>query len=229
MSDTRHVWKPSRANTRTAASRITRRLSTACLRRHYAGTSAGQRYASGRRLASDGSVRRISAWRSRSSSATTNVSRVRRRREHDAPRVDDHRAPAGADARRVLADLVRGDDERLALDRAGAQQDLPVVARRRERERGRDGDDLRALHGEDPVQLGEADVVTDAQPEALPARGLATPRSRRPAPRARTPCRRARRPRRRTCGSCGRSRAARRRDRRGPTCCARARRPRRAR
>ena len=54
-------------------------------------------------------------------------------REHDAPGVDDHRAPAGAQARRVLADLVGGDDEALVLDRAGAQQDLPVVARRGER------------------------------------------------------------------------------------------------
>src|SRR5262249_3412653 len=87
-------------------------------------------------------------------------------------RVDDHRAPAGADAGRVLADLVGGDDERLALDGPRAQQDLPVVARGRERERGRHADDLRAAHGEDAVELREADVVTDAQPEARAAGGL---------------------------------------------------------
>ena len=64
---------------------------------------------------------------------------------------------------------------------------------------------LRALDREDPVQLGEADVVTDGQPELDAVGGLGDARSRRPAPRARTPCRRGRRPRRRTCGSCGSS------------------------
>ena len=39
--------------------------------------------------------------------------------------------------RPVLADLVGGDDERLVLDRARAQEDLPVVARGGERERAR--------------------------------------------------------------------------------------------
>ena len=43
---------------------------------------------------------------------------VGRAGEHDAPRVDDQRPPTGAHARRVLADLVGGDHERLLLDRA---------------------------------------------------------------------------------------------------------------
>ena len=70
-------------------------------------------------------------WRSRSSSATIVALAVGRLREHEPPRVDDHRAPAGVLAAGVLADLVGGDHERLVLDRARAQQRLPVVARRR--------------------------------------------------------------------------------------------------
>ena len=100
------------------------------------------------------------------------------RREHRAPVVDDHRAPARAQrpagrARgRVLADLVGGDHERLVLDRARAQQDLPVRARRRDGEGGRHGDDPRAADREDPVELREADVVADrqAQPDAAGGR-----------------------------------------------------------
>ena len=61
----------------------------------------------------------------------------------------------------VLADLVGGDDEALVLDRAGAQQHLPVVARRREREGGRQREHARAAQREDPEQLGEAQVVAD--------------------------------------------------------------------
>jgi len=65
----------------------------------------------------------------------------------------------------VLADLVGGDHERLVLDRAGAQQDLPVLPRGGERERGRHEQDPRAADGEDPVELGKAQVVTDAHAE----------------------------------------------------------------
>ena len=70
---------------------------------------------------------------SRSRSAVMKRLAVGGLRQDDAPRVDDHRAPAGPQSRRVLADLVGGDDEALVLDRARAQQDLPVVARRRQR------------------------------------------------------------------------------------------------
>ena len=85
------------------------------------------------------------------------------------------------------------------------------------------------LDREDPVELGEADVVTDRQAEVGAARRSARARSRRPAPRARTPCRRARRPRRRTCGSCGSSPSARRRGRRAAIVFAPRSSPRRAR
>ncbi len=67
--------------------------------------------------------------------------------------------------RRRLADLVGGDDEELVLDRPGAQQDLPVGAAGDRGEGGGDGDDAGAAQRQDPVQLGEAQVVTDGQPE----------------------------------------------------------------
>src|SRR5205814_2305848 len=61
MSETRHAWNPCRANTRIAASRICRRLSTggasaliAIPAQTWVDTSSGQRYAAGRRFASDG-------------------------------------------------------------------------------------------------------------------------------------------------------------------------------
>ena len=97
---------------------------------------------------------------------------VRRLGQHHAPRVDDHRPPARAVAARVLADLVGGDHERLVLDRAGAQEHLPVVARGGERERGGHGDHARAAHREDAVQLGEAQVVADRQAELDAVGGL---------------------------------------------------------
>ena len=65
----------------------------------------------------------------------------------------------------MLADLVGGDHERLVLDRPRPHERLPVVARRRQREGGRDRDDPRTPDGEDPVELGEAQVVADRQSE----------------------------------------------------------------
>ena len=67
--------------------------------------------------------------------------------------------------RRRLADLVGGEDEGLVLDRPRPQQHLPVVAAAGQRERGGHGEQAGAAHGEDPVQLGEAEVVTDGQPD----------------------------------------------------------------
>ena len=72
----------------------------------------------------------------------------------------------------MLADLVRGDHERLVLDRSRAQQRLPVVARRRERERGRQRERASAAHSEDPVELREAHVVANREAELQAIRGL---------------------------------------------------------
>src|SRR5215208_3081186 len=181
MSETRQVWKPWRAKTRTAASRMMRRLSTAgrvaatsgsswegALGVHLArpavggGPAVGQR---GQRPPDLGLAVEVEL-------GDGERLRVGRLGQHDAPWVDDHRAPARAVARRVLPDLVRGDHEGLVLDRAGAEEDLPVLARGRERERGRDDEHAGAAHGEDPVELGEAQVVTDAQTELDAAGGL---------------------------------------------------------
>ena len=85
--------------------------------------------------------------------------------EDDPPGVDDHRAAAGLQARRVAPDLVGGDDEGLVLDRAGAQQDLPVVTGRGLGERRGDGEHARPVDREAAVQLGEAQVVADGQTE----------------------------------------------------------------
>src|SRR5205085_979064 len=134
MSDTRQVWNPWRANTRTAASRIMRRLSTAW--RAVAITLRPPRPAGGGAPAPSArphlgrpAVRLRAPVRERRQRAADRGEavevqvgrhdglRIRRLREHDAPGVDDHRAAAGAVARRVLADLVGGDDEALVLDR----------------------------------------------------------------------------------------------------------------
>ncbi len=75
-------------------------------------------------------------------------------------------------AGRVRADLVGRDDEGLVLDRPRPDQRLPVVARRRQRERGGNRDDPRAPDGEDPVELGEAQVVADGQAQGRAAGGF---------------------------------------------------------
>ena len=121
-------------------------------------------------------------WRARAATrgrAPAPPGRGRRRRstrssggdgEHHAPGVDDRRAPEGAEVRRRLADLVGGEDEGLVLDRPRPQQHLPVVAAGGQGEGRGDGDQAGAAHGEDPVELGEAEVVADAQPDARPRR-----------------------------------------------------------
>ena len=139
-------------------------------------------------------------------------------REHEPPRVDDQRAPAGAVAGRMGADLVGRDHEALVLDRAGAQQHLPVVARGRERERRRDrhAPARRARPGSGTARgSGRRSRCSSraARRRAAPRR-----RPRRRRPRRRTRRRRPRRPRRRTCGACGTPRGSRRRRRRGRWC-----------
>ena len=80
-----------------------------------------------------------------------------------APGVDDRRVAVGVEVRRRLADLVGGEDEGLVLDRPRAQQHLPVVAAGGGGEGRGNGEEAGAAQGEDPVELGEAQVVTDAQ------------------------------------------------------------------
>ena len=130
---------------------------------------------------------------------------VGRLREHHAPRVDDHRAPArvlaARGARPIWLAAITNAWFSIARARTSVSQWSRVVA---QRERGRHRDDARAAHREDPVQLGEAQVVADARGRARRRRRCARARSPRPAARARTRGRRARRHRRRTCAACGR-------------------------
>ena len=181
-------------------------------------TSTRPSYTSGRRWVSDGSLRLTSRKHREVQVGDDRRLGVRSGREHEPPRVDDHRSPAGAVAARVRPDLIGPDHEALGLDRAGAQQQLPVVPRGRQRERGGHDDHLRPAHGERLVELGEADVVTDAHPKPGAVGQLASRPPRRPAARARIRRTRCRRPRRRTCAACGTRRAARRRARRARSC-----------
>ena len=97
--DTRQRVEALTGETRTAASRIRRRFSAArpgCARWPSGGLAAARvdlRPAVGqRRQVAGGSA----AWRSRSRSATMTASASGGLREHDPPRVDDHRPPARA-------------------------------------------------------------------------------------------------------------------------------------
>src|ERR1044072_4630436 len=56
----------------------------------------------------------------------------------------------------------------MVLDRAPSRQRLPVIAAGGCSERRRDGDETSAAYGEDPVELGETQVITNGQPELDP-------------------------------------------------------------
>ena len=70
------------------------------------------------------------------------------------------------------ADLIGRDDERLILDRARTDQDLPVRLPRDLGERGRQRDHSRASDREDAKELGEAKVVADGQAERNAVAGV---------------------------------------------------------
>ena len=128
--------------------------------------AAARRRRGGRRLASEGSSSRTSLLGGEVEVGGDEALPVGRGGQHPPPGVDDRRVPVGAEVGRRLADLVGGDDEDLVLDRPGAQQHLPVVAAGRRGEGRGDGDQAGAAHGEDPVELGEAQVVADGQSRA---------------------------------------------------------------
>ncbi len=175
MSDTRQAWKPWRANTRTAAARIWRRFCSEFFEREPArpsrerwvlkppapGPAVGVGAAVGERR-----QRRANPLDSRQVGLGEDVAlAVGGLGQDDPPRVHDHRPSARVLPGGVGPVLVGGDHVQLVLDRPGPQQDLPVVAGGGEREGGRDGDQLGAPDGEDPVQLREAQVVADRQPQ----------------------------------------------------------------
>src|SRR4051812_14396579 len=139
MSDTRQVWKPWRAKTRTAASRICRRRSTAEARairrapprgtgtrtgggsRGTGGRGGGDGVGGGGGVRGGGGVGGDAPLPGGGGGGGVGPPRVGGAGEHAAPGVDDHRAPAAAQVPAVPADLVRGDHERLVLDRARPQ------------------------------------------------------------------------------------------------------------
>ena len=205
MSETRQAWKPWRAKTRTprpgsagacrgAAPAHRRPLKSA----RAPAVSSGQRYArdAGSRARARRRTRPCSRGRSRPRRSTR-----RRGLGEDLPQ--GRRSSSGRRSRIAAAPghLPRGDDERLGLDRAGAQQQLPVVLAGLQGE-GRRDSSARPAHRRS-VELRKAQVVADRQPEGASERA-AIPRDDLLA-RLRSPTRgRAPRPRpRRTCGSCG--------------------------
>src|SRR5262249_15779901 len=81
-----------------------------------------------------------------------------------APRVDDHRVAEVHDPAWAVTALIRSEEEDLALDCPRAEQDLPVRGAGREGERRRNGDDLRTRERERSIELGKAQIITDAHP-----------------------------------------------------------------
>src|SRR5271170_5045637 len=82
---------------------------------------------------------------------------------HASPRTDDHRIAVVAVAVDVGAELSRCDHIRLVLDRAGAQQGLPMRLAGGEGERARDSDNLCAGESEAAIEFREAKVIADAE------------------------------------------------------------------
>ena len=77
------------------------------------------------------------------------------------PGIHDHRVAVSTHARRVSADLVRSDDVNLILDRTSTQQGLPVgLSCRHRKNRGHDHD-LRTALAQEPIELGETQIITD--------------------------------------------------------------------
>ena len=120
-----------------------------------------------RRWVSTGSRSRIVAQQARSRGRPrSRVSLVGRGREHQPPRIDDQRATARPVPRRMRSDLIgarsRSTGSRSRGRGRSTSQWSRVVASVNALGHG---DHLGAANREDPVQLGEADVVADAHPE----------------------------------------------------------------
>ena len=129
-------------------------------------TRVGHRYAFGCRFASDGNLARMFCRWARSSSAVITVSSSGACATTTPHGSDDQRPAVGRLARERLADLRRGGDVELVLDRARAHEHVPVILAGRRREVRRHRYELRAFERQDAVELGEANVVTDREPDA---------------------------------------------------------------
>ena len=144
---------------------------------------------------------------------------IRRAREHASPWIDDHRIAVVTVAINVGAELGGCDHVRLILDRAGAEQRLPMRFAGWESECARNRDDLCAGKSEAPIEFREAQVVADAESDraerSLGGNDVGAGRAWR---QTRAPSR-GREDRRRRDESCDRLRFARRRGRAAPRCC----------
>ncbi len=77
-------------------------------------------------------------------------------RKNRSPGVHDHAAPVGPASVSLLAPLGRGENERLVLDGAGAEQQLPMVFASLERERGGHRQNLGSSERQQAVELRES-------------------------------------------------------------------------
>ena len=131
-------------------------------------SSGGQRYVSGRRWRSEGKLLRMSSWTVEVEVGGDEALPVGGLREDHAPGVDDHRSPVAAVVRRRISNLAAATMKTwssIALARISTSQwSRPVRSVKAE------GTVITRApaQGEDPVELGEAEVVTDGQPDLHP-------------------------------------------------------------
>src|SRR6266545_5884451 len=96
---------------------------------------------------------------------------LRALRNDIAPGINDRALAVGAAAAGVAAPLPRGNDVGLAFDGPGAQEDVPMIFARGERERRRHDDDLGSAIGELAIELRETEAVSDREPDGEPTDG----------------------------------------------------------
>src|SRR4029453_14732699 len=89
--------------------------------------------------------------------------------EHRTPRVDDDGPSVSPSSVGFPPPLGRSDDIGLVLHGPRPQQKLPVVLSCLEREGGRDSEYPGAAQCEQTVELGEAHVVADREPDGRSA------------------------------------------------------------
>ena len=91
--------------------------------------------------------------------------------EDEPPRIDNEAVPVTLSLPcSVMASPLTGSEHiTLGLDRSSAEERMPVIFSGRRGERGGDEEELSALISERTVELWEAEVIADAEPE--PAEG----------------------------------------------------------
>src|SRR5712691_3619283 len=90
--------------------------------------------------------------------------------QHLAPRIDDQRMAVALAPGRVLAPLRRREDKAAILNRAGAQQHMPVRPAGRYREHRRYGEEIGSGLRQRAIEVREAHIVADTHAEPAPRR-----------------------------------------------------------